>query len=62
VCTDSSGPLLTHHGNNHYPSGDKKRLETGPTRKPEAPEILKRRYARGEIEKEEFEAKRKDLT
>ena len=24
-------------------------------------EILKRRYARGEIEKEEFEAKRKDL-
>jgi putative membrane protein len=25
-------------------------------------EILKRRYARGEIEKDEFEAKRKDLT
>jgi len=25
-------------------------------------EILKRRYAQGEIEKEEFEAKRKDLT
>ena len=34
----------------------------GGDRQESALEILKRRYARGEIEKEEFEAKRKDLT
>ncbi len=34
----------------------------GADREDSALEMLKRRYARGEIEKEEFEAKRRDLT
>jgi putative membrane protein len=31
------------------------------SRSDSAPEILRQRYARGEINKEEFEAKKKDL-
>ena len=34
----------------------------GPPQEDSALEILKKRYARGEINKEEFEAKKKDLT
>jgi putative membrane protein len=34
----------------------------GTSRSDTAMEILRQRYARGEIEKEEFEARRKDLT
>lgn len=34
----------------------------GPNQEDSALEILKKRYARGEIDKEEFEAKKKDLS
>jgi putative membrane protein len=34
----------------------------GPPQEDSALEILKKRYARGEIDKEEFEAKKKDLS
>ena len=34
----------------------------GPNLEDSALEILKKRYARGEIDKEEFEAKKKDLS
>ena len=35
---------------------------SGPFQEDSALEILKKRYARGEIDKEEFEAKKKDLS
>lgn len=40
------------------------RLNSQPTRQPQATalDILKERYARGEIGRDEFEAMRKDLT
>lgn len=41
---------------------DRGAVRDGPRRPPETPlEILQRRYARGEIDRAEFEQKRKDL-
>ncbi len=42
---------------------DRSAAREGPGRKAESPlEILQRRYARGEIDRAEFEEKRKDLS
>jgi putative membrane protein len=36
--------------------------ELRPTRRDQALELLRERYARGEIDREEFESRRRDLT
>jgi putative membrane protein len=42
---------------------DRSRVREGPEPRPESPlEILQRRYARGEIDRAEFEEKRRDLS